>query len=115
MELKEFVETKKRMCNKYICSECPMSSIYSNNQFSSCHAIVMSNPEAADEIVSKWASEHPIKTNAMKIKEVFNTDIKVVALNPDTFLVSINYDSSNGIKALKAWLESEYVEPRIER
>lgn len=111
MEFKEFSKAMKRMCRSLDCKDCPMEPL----EFISCDTVAMNNPETAEEIVSKWASEHPLKTNAMKIKEVFNTDIRVVALNSDTFLVSINYDSSNGIRALKAWLESEYVEPRIER
>ena len=108
MEFKEFAKTMKRMCDRTGCDKCPLNALDSNTVF--CFQVVLNNPEKADEIVSKWASEHPIKTNAMKIKEIFDTDIKIYPLTTDTFSVSINGDSSNGIRALKAWLEKEYVE-----
>ena len=110
MEFKEFVKTMKRMCDVTGCDKCPLNALASNTVILSCFQIVLNNPEKADEIISKWESEHPLKTNAMKIKEVFGTDIKVYSLNSDTFSISIDNDRSNGIKALKAWLESEYVE-----
>ena len=110
MEFKEFVKTMKRMCDVTGCDKCPLNALASKTVILSCFQIVLNNPEKADEIISKWESEHPLKTNAMKIKEVFDVGIKIYSLTPDTFSVSINGDSSNGIKALKAWLESEYVE-----
>lgn len=110
MEFKEFSKALKRMCRSLDCKDCHMTTINKNDTLISCYTIAMNNPEVADEIVSKWASEHPLKTNAMKIKEVFGTDIKVYSLTSDTFSISIDNDSSNGIKALKAWLESEYVD-----
>ena len=110
MEFKEFAKAMNRMCNIVNCDQCPLNAIAQNNAILSCFKVVLNNPEEAEEVVSKWESEHPLKTNAMKIKEVFDVDIKIDSLTQDTFFLSINGDSSNGIRALKAWLEKEYVE-----
>ena len=66
-EFVEVMKQKKRMCNDCeqvnMCHKCYGSMNYINQ-----------NPQEAEEIIMKWASEHPIKTNADKFKEVFGLE-----------------------------------------
>ena len=49
-----YLKTKKRICERYQCSECPFED--------NCDMIEESNPERATEIVEKWLEDHPVKT-----------------------------------------------------
>lgn len=57
------IKDLKRMCSAYHeCEKCPMSK----------HLCAPEDlPDNADEIVDKWATEHPIKTYAMDFFEKF--------------------------------------------
>ena len=47
-----------RMCAKYKCKECPISS--DNNAFNlSCSNFCLRHPEIVESIIMKWAAEHP--------------------------------------------------------
>lgn len=110
MEFKEFSKAMKRMCRSLDCKDCHMETLTKHNTLASCYTIAMNNPEEADEIVSKWASEHPLKTNAERIKEVFGLDISVDLSDNGDSTVRINGSSFRGNEKLKDWLEDRYVE-----
>lgn len=63
MEFIEAMKIKKRMCEDDIidCIDCPLSD--SNNKTKeTCSNFIMLHPEEAEEIIKKWAEEHPQKT-----------------------------------------------------
>ena len=69
----EFVtvmEERKRMCKEFVCDKCPLGN-HNISSVSSCVGWMCSHPAEAERIIMKWASEHPIKTNRQKFKEVF--------------------------------------------
>ena len=55
-----------RMCKSFkkACNNCPL-------YLDCCGGCITAFPDNADEIVDKWASEHPIKTYAMDFFEKF--------------------------------------------
>lgn len=57
------IKDLKRMCKGYSdCDDCPLS-------MENC--LPDSLPDNADEIIDKWAQEHPVKTYAMDFFEKF--------------------------------------------
>lgn len=69
-EFTEIMKQKKRMCEKYYknnCAYCPLEDFVEIN----CDAEINANPQEAEEIIMKWAEEHPTQSNADKFKEVF--------------------------------------------
>lgn len=63
MEFIEAFKIVKRMCEDDIgdCIDCPLS-IDNNNTKENCYDFMMAYPEEAEEILTKWAEEHPQKT-----------------------------------------------------
>lgn len=68
MEFKAYMDLKKRMVKTGVmgicgieCSDCPMDR-NKNKTNMSCLQLEAFYPEKAEEIVKKWANEHPIKT-----------------------------------------------------
>lgn len=78
MEFKEFIKQYNRMCKSFelTCVGCPINDYPLTI---SCRKKIMLHPEEVEKIVSKWAKEHPFKTNLDKyiemIKEVFGKDV----------------------------------------
>lgn len=86
----------KRMCNlSERCSNCPMNKS-KDSAYTCRYWMLYVDPEAAEKVILDWASDHPIKTNAQKFKEVFGFDISA------KFAIS-GYASK--------WLEKGYEEP----
>lgn len=73
-EFTEVMKAKRRMCFGILCDYCPISS-NNNSAGIECGNFMMEHMEDAEEIIMKWAKEHPIKTNADKFKEVFGYNI----------------------------------------
>ena len=71
MDFKELCNTRKRMCDKYSCDQCPISSNYKKDYAISCCEYFMNYPEEVEEIIDKWNKENPIITNADKFREIF--------------------------------------------
>ena len=67
----EVMKNKKRMCESYEgCGLCDLG--HRNNGFDMvCSDMGLKHPQETEEIIMKWAEEHPAKTNADKFKEVF--------------------------------------------
>ena len=70
MEFVEVMKTERRMCRTIgMCKYCPLSS--SNNGTSIiCGDVIKDRPERAEEIITKWAKEHPAKTNRQIFIEI---------------------------------------------
>lgn len=72
-EFLEVMKHRKRMCDalkKTDCSSCGLCSD-NNNYNVGCSTFIYNYYEQAEEIIMKWAKEHPVMTNADKFKEVF--------------------------------------------
>lgn len=63
MKFIEAMKIKKRMCEDDIgdCIDCPFTP-ENNGIGESCDDFIMLYPEKAEEILTKWAEEHPAKT-----------------------------------------------------
>ena len=66
MEFVEAMKIRVRMCTErpsdyFSCSGCPLSS-NNNGVGMNCTEFLMYHPEKAEEILTKWAEEHPQKT-----------------------------------------------------
>ena len=83
-----------RMCGHYegFCKECPLGFA------ASCRNWVIGQPEEAEEIIMKWAEEHPFKSNGTKFSEVFGVPFWAV--------------SCGVTPAISKWLRSEYKEAK---
>ena len=96
MEFKEFTKQYLRLCKNYSCGNCPIMNAADNVAIGPmCGNWVFRNPEAAEEVVSEWAEEHPAITNSEKFKQVFGLEIF-----PDP-------DGSG----MRNWLDEEYQPP----
>ena len=64
----------KRLCDAFeTCKDCPLNDLVKNTP--NCETGVFRRyPEDAESIIMQWATEHPIKTNRDKFKEVFGLD-----------------------------------------
>ena len=72
MEFIEAMKIKKRMCEYYAegCVNCPLT-ILNNDTEEPCHEFIVLYPEKAEEILTKWAKEHPQKTILMDFLEKY--------------------------------------------
>lgn len=68
-EFQEVMKHWKRMCDTSKCENCGL------DKECGCDTYINNNLKQAEEIIMKWAEEHPIQTNADKFKEVFGYDI----------------------------------------
>ena len=70
MEFVEFARQRRRMCDSVTdCHDCPLYELY--DQDAMCLTWCANNPLKAQEIVQKWAEEHPIKTRKMEFLEKY--------------------------------------------
>lgn len=98
MEAKVFLSEFKRMCNNSTCGGCEFFGKYCE------YPEIDGSTDAAVDAVEAWSKEHPIVTNAAKLKEVFSI----------TFDTLPNGDSriyQNGkFMRFEDWLNAEYKE-----
>ena len=80
MEFVEVIKQKERMCEG-LCYDCPLSS-RNNGTLLVCKELIKNYPEEAEEIIMKWAKEHPIKTNRQVFMEVMQEKFGDI-LNPN--------------------------------
>lgn len=74
----EVVKARERMCKKSGgCANCELKILSGYI----CGLDILKNPEQAQEIIMKWAKEHPVKTNADKFKEVFGTPVDYISFS----------------------------------
>lgn len=67
MDAIRYLKEKKRICDMYTCSLCPLTQ----GDTVACDALERNAPEMASKIVEEWVNENPIITNGAKFKEVF--------------------------------------------
>lgn len=82
-EFQKVMEQYDRMCERANnCYECPITKAHSNT-FSNCIAFMRERGKTAEEVIMKWAEEHPIMTNRRKFTEVFGFDVATMfEVNP---------------------------------
>lgn len=67
-EFQMVMQELQRMCNSCkTCRQCRINDIRNDE----CDVWIARNPKEAERIIMQWSSEHPIKTNGMKFREVF--------------------------------------------
>lgn len=122
IKMAEFVEVmkqKKRMCDTYnkdcdsTVAICPLD-YDRNGKNIVCTDFLAEYPQESEEIIMKWAKEHPAKTNADKFKEVFGYDAELDVCSvkcPDPFDMDSN--GCNNCKFKNFW-QQEYKEPKGE-
>ena len=70
LSYQEAVKIKQRICNSYICANCPLDS--KNNGLSKgCFYAFVQNPKETEKFLKQWTAERPTKTNRDKFVEVF--------------------------------------------
>lgn len=78
-----------RVCKSHeTCGSCPVGKTRTVN----CRKFIFDHPDEFEEIVMKWAAEHPLVTNGAKFWEVFGYD----------FVQAVYADD---------WYNAEYKEP----
>lgn len=70
MEFIEAMKIFKRMCKGRACSDCPLCKA-SKQRCTCCTEYCSNYPEEAEEILTKWAEEHPQKTILMDFLEKY--------------------------------------------
>ena len=67
---KAAIEDYARMCNKSVCSKCPLGCS-NNGKKEVCVSFMQKFPDKANEIILKWCEEHPTKTRQTEFLEMF--------------------------------------------
>lgn len=68
-EFTKIMEIRKRMCNPFkMCTECPL---FETPEQISCADFILNYPKEAEEIILKWAEEHPVKTRLTDFLEKY--------------------------------------------
>lgn len=57
-EFSEVIKQKKRMCNSTLCCKCDIYHACGED-LSHCEPFIINNPQRAEEIIMRWAAEHP--------------------------------------------------------
>ena len=83
-----------RMCRCYagFCKECPLGFA------ASCKNWVLAQSAEAEQIIMKWAAEHPLVTNGAKFEEICGVPFWAI--------------SCGVTPAISKWLRSEYKEAK---
>lgn len=68
-EFVEVIKNQKRMCEGYLCINCPLC-VTNNGRNMSCTELRRKYPEEYEAIVTKWAEERPVKTHKDKLYEL---------------------------------------------
>lgn len=119
-EFIEVVEQRERMCNYYSdlrntqlsCQDCDLRR-FASMRHRNCAEVLTIYPQEVEEIIMKWASEHPAQTNDDKFKEVFGfePDKGTCVLLKSCEECSLNEKcNDNGMRSVSWWNE-EYKAP----
>lgn len=57
-EFQEVIQQKKRMCNSVLCCKCDIYRLCGED-LSKCPQFISNNPKKAEEVIMRWAEEHP--------------------------------------------------------
>lgn len=106
VEFQKVMSELNRMCNTYgdSCGSCQIQRI-KDNACKSCSNWIRYHSEEAERIIMRLAVEHPIVTNGMKFREVFEIDLDSIEVvyRDGEGKVSHHQD-------VNAWLNKEYKE-----
>ena len=92
-EFQKVIAQFDRMCEETNdCDKCPLTAARKGT-FLSCIAFMRKRRKKAEEIIMKWAEEHPVMTNGKKFEEVFG-------FSP--------YMKFQSYEDMKQWIESEW-------
>lgn len=84
------------MCKSHnLCTNCPVGKTRTVN----CRKFIFDHPDEFEEIVMKWAEEHPLVTNGAKFEEIFGKDL---------FKLCVEEPWGDVLK----WLDEEYQEAK---
>lgn len=106
-------------CIAVSCGTCPLQDCCCGN-----NGNISFNAERAIEIVTEWAKDHPVKTNADKFKEAWGFEPKHYSSGeyycPKPFFGKSNChgrpdDDTICEECRKAFWEAQYKEPKAER
>ena len=93
-DFKTVMEQAARMCKSYEnCRSCPVGKIRTVN----CRKFIFDHPDEFEEIIMKWAAEHPFKSNGTKFVEIFGVQFWAITCGVTP--------------AISKWLRSEYKVP----
>lgn len=112
-EFTEVMKQRERMCDFFqteegICrANCPFSDKKSG-AYDDCNRWIMEHYEEAEEIIMKWAEEHPLKTNADKFKEVFGDIARIEECN---FIGCVDWTGDCTKCKYHNFWKAEYKEP----
>lgn len=109
-EFVEVIKNKDRICEaRAICDFCPLGEEARKHNMN-CSEFIKKHTEEAEEIVMKWAKEHPIQTNIDKFKEVFGFIPNMVScvFTNNCGECYVNKICDGGTKV---WWEQEYKAP----
>lgn len=96
MEAKFFLSELKRMCKHSSCPDCAFMGRNCN------YPAICGDTDKAVDAVERWSKEHPITTNADKLKEIFG--LKADSLQ----LISGSVYQGGKLVSIPTWLHSEY-------
>lgn len=83
------------MCSSHkLCTSCPVGKTRTVN----CRKFIFEHPDEFEEIVMKWAEEHPFVTNSTKFAEIFGVPFWAI--------------SCGVTPEISKWLRSEYKEAK---
>lgn len=115
-EFTEVWKKRKKMCESYRgvrCPSCPISSA-SNGTKLPCLDFCANYPKEAEEIITKWVEEHPVKTNADRFKEIlyqeFGVDFYPYTIKGCQFFECSPEKSCDHCEHKDFW-EKEYIKP----
>lgn len=115
MEFQEFWKERARMCKQY--EDCRPSCFGEacliaklDSYRIDCSEIIKRHPVEAEQIVEKWAKEHPVVTNADKFKETFGVPIGSYGAPCPSALTIYEI----GTMSNNDWLNVEYQPPEGE-
>lgn len=118
-EFMEVMKQRTRMCEahseKLMCNDCPLSFRNSSSNLG-CHEFTTEYPRKAEEIIMKWAEEHPVQTNADKFKDVFKEvfGIKLGDGLHSCELIKCSREADCETCKYKGFWQKEYEEPKGE-
>lgn len=95
MEFIEAMKIKKRMCEERTCSKCPLNKL-SEVKECTCTEYTLRFPKKAEEILTKWAEEHPQKTMLQDFLEKYpNAPLKKDGTPQYVCPYQLGYDKSD--------------------
>ena len=98
-EFVKVVTEMSRMCAAHgeYCNDCPLAA-KSRGTDITCSTFLKESPEEAEEIILRWAAEHPFKSNGTKFCEVFGVPFWAI--------------SCGVTPEISKWIRSEYKEAK---